>query len=94
MTKVTEEFRRPIGKPIKEDIIRIEMIDRPLKHEKGEGLYEWRYMEDKFYIDLLDLEKELKALGGIFEKRYERILDRIQNFHKVYLNRRTGEVTT
>ena len=77
----------------KEDIIRIEMIDKPYQWGKGCGLYDWRYCNEKFTVDIVDLKKEIEKVPK-FEKMGERILDRIQNFRVVYLNMKTGEVTT
>lgn len=77
--------------PSREDVARIEMIDKPLHKMKGEGLFEWQFRDVKQLMDLLDLEKEIEAYRP---GRSERILDRIYNFRKCYLNLTTGEVTT
>lgn len=77
-----------------EDIVRIEVIERPLQKKPGEGLYEWRHVETRFYADIMTLERELNGLGGIFKEKCESILDRLQNMHKIYLNLRTGEMST
>ena len=81
-----------MGLPIrKEDIIRIEALDLPEVLEKGEGVYEWRCMDTKFYVDIIALKKELKE---IMPGREEDIADRLQNFRKVFINTATGEVST
>ena len=83
-----------MGLPVKkEDIIRIEMIDKPHEFGKGHGLYEWRYCSKKFTLDIFDLKREIETLDK-FKKLSERILDRIYNFRVIYLNIRTGEVTS
>ena len=81
------------SKPTKEDVIRIEMIDKPYTWGPGEGLYEWRWCDQKFTVDMIDLKKEIEKIPK-FEKMGERIMDRIQNFPVLYLNMRTGEVTS
>lgn len=74
------------------DIIRIEMIEKPLTREKGEGLYEWRRgASEKFLVDMIDLEKEVNS---VMPGKGIDILDRVQNFYKVYINLATGEVST
>ena len=75
----------------KEDLIRVKMITRPLQRLKGEGYYEWRDAHEKFYVDILDLEKEIEE---VMPGRGIELLDRIQNFRTLYINRRTGEVHT
>ncbi len=77
--------------PRREDIIRIVLLDPPEHYRKGEGIYEWRHMDDKFYVDIIDAEKEI---NDVMPGRGEAILDRLQNFKKVFLNTATGEVTT
>ncbi len=77
--------------PRKEDVIRIVMLDPPEHYARGEGIYEWRYMDDKFYVDIIDVEKEI---NNVMPGRGEAVLDRIQNFGKVFLNIATNEVTT
>jgi len=77
--------------PRPEDIIRVEMIDRPEVDEPGEGLYEWRHLSNRFSLDLRTLRNEIeKVMPG----RSEEISDRIFNFRIVYMNLRTGEVST
>lgn len=92
--RVTKRFRRPTSLPTKADIIRIEMIERPELFEKGEGLFEWRYLSDKYTLDVIDLKEEIHSLGGIFADRAETIMDRVFNMRRVYLNLRTGEVSS
>ena len=67
------------------------MILAPTQYARGEGLYEWRYMTDKFYVDILDVEKEI---NDVLPGKGEDILDRLQNFRTVFINIATGEVTT
>lgn len=77
--------------PSKEDVIRIEMIEAPTERLPDEGQYEWKHRGDKLYMDLLTLEKEIeKVMPG----KSERILDRLQNFRKCFLNLTTGEIIT
>lgn len=77
--------------PSKEDVIRIEVIELPTEHLPDEGQYEWKFRGDKLYMDLLTLEKELeKVMPG----KAARILDRLQNFRKCFLNLTTGEIST
>lgn len=78
--------------PQPEDIIRIEMIDKPLSREPGEGMYEWRHMTDRYYVDIVGVAKDIDSQGPMFNSEF--ILDRLYNFTKVYINLRTGEVTT
>ena len=78
--------------PKREDIIRVEVIELPTQKEPGHGLYEWRYMDDKYVLDIMDLEKELAAKVTSHDPVV--LLDRLQNFRKIYINIRTGEVST
>lgn len=80
---------RPL--PRKEDVIRIKVILLPQYYAKGEGLYEWRYMDTKFYVDVIDAEQEINQ---VMPGRGEAILDRLQNFKTVFINLANGEVTT
>jgi len=77
--------------PSIDDVIRIEMIEAPREHEVDEGIYEWRFKEDKHLMDIITLEKELMKLAP---QKCERILDRLYNFRKVYLNMTTGEISS
>jgi len=77
--------------PSPEDIIRVEAIELPTKREPGEGLYEWRHLDTLFLVDMLDLKKEFE---NVMPGKSEDLLDRIQNFRKLYINLVTGEVTT
>lgn len=94
-----------MGLPIRrEDIVRIEAIELPLEFKKGEGLYTWKHMTDDYFLDVFDLKRDLedKAPAIVFVRTphltkdlwAERVLDRLQNFRKVYLNLATGEVST
>ncbi len=75
----------------KEDIIRIKVIDLPKQRLKGEGLYRWQDPHNNYLLDMLDLEKEIdKILPG---KGLD-LLDRLQNFKTIYINRSTREVFT
>ena len=76
----------------KEDVIRITVIDLPQERLPGEGLYEWRFMTDKHYMDMITLEKEIKDKAP--EQDPVRILDRLQNFRRVFINLHTGEVSS
>jgi len=78
--------------PKREDVIRVEAIELPAHKEPGEGLYEWRYMDDKYTLDIMDLEKEFKS--KVPDHDPVKLLDRLQNFRKLYINIRTGEVST
>lgn len=83
----------PIRKyePLKEDVIRIDVVELPEKREKDEGLFRWRHMTDDFYVDIMDLIKELKKVSP---EHHERLLDRVHNFRKLYINLATGETST
>ena len=77
--------------PKPEDVIRIVAEELPTTPDKGDGLYEWRWCTDKYYLDFVDLGKEIdKVMPG----RSEEILERLQNFRKVFLILNTGEVFT
>ena len=77
--------------PRKEDVIRIEAIEIPSEKAQDEGLYEWRHMSDNVSMDILTLEKELER---VLPGHSEYILDRLQNFRKVFINLATKEVST
>jgi hypothetical protein len=76
-------------KASREDVIRIEVIEFPMEREPGEGLYEWIFREDKFLLDMLTLEKEIDKY---VPKKRELVLDRLQNFRKVFINLTTGAI--
>lgn len=87
----------------REDLIRVEMLDKPHEFGKGHGLYEWRWMNDKYTLDIFDLKREIEGVEHVtdeekvtypFKEHSERILDRIHNFPVLFLNKRTGEVTS
>ena len=85
--------------PAKEDVVRITVIDPPLERKRGEGLYEWRYLSDKHLMDLLTLEKELVKIAPAHpqlkvEQVVERMLDRLQNFKRLFVNTVTGEMSS
>lgn len=85
--------------PSKEDVIRITVIESPLERKPGEGVYEFRYMEDKPLMDLITLEKELVRVAPKHpqltpHQMAERILDRLQNFRRVFINTTTGEISS
>lgn len=86
--------RRTIRKyvPRKEDVIRIVVIELPEQFKSGEGLYEWRFMTDKHLMDVVTLQKELSRTYD--RMQVERILDRLYNFRKAYLNLHTGEISS
>jgi len=75
----------------KEDLIRIKVIELPKYRVKGEGLYEWRDIHNKFLVNMLDLEKEIEQ---VLPGKGIDLLDRLQNFRKIFINRRTKEVMT
>lgn len=85
--------------PSKEDVVRITVIELPQDHKVGEGLYEWRYLSDKHLMDYLTLKKELVKIAPPHpqlgpEMVVERMLDRLQNFRRMYVNTVTGELTS
>lgn len=92
---------QPIRKyvPRKEDVVRIVVIDLPTEKKPGEGLYERTYSGQKELMDLLTLEKELVELAPphpflTVDQVVANILDRLQNFRKVYINTATGEISS
>ena len=85
--------------PRREDVVRIVVIDLPLQKIPGEGLYEWTYLADKQLMDLLTLEKELLPIVPDHPQLkpiqvVERVLDRLQNFRRLFINTVTGEISS
>lgn len=79
--------------PTRDTVVRIEAIDLASEHEKGHGLYRWQHMTDNYLLDIVSLKKEIgKVVTGRIQ--IERIMDRIANFRKVYIDLTTGEVTS
>lgn len=83
--------------PSAEDVIRIEVIELPTELAKGEGLYEWRYMSDKYLLDIFTLKQEIRdkipnSKDIPDEVFVTHILDRIQNLRRIFVNIRTGEI--
>lgn len=74
------------------DIIKIELIDHPTKLEKGEGTYLIRYLDDRFFMDIHDCMRYLEKNVHIGISVH--VMDRLQNFKKVYVNKVTGEIHT
>ena len=74
-----------------EDVIRIEMLTKPEADSKDEGSFEWRHLKSTVMMDILQLKNEVELVAP---GRSEDITDRIYNFHKVYINTKTGEVST
>lgn len=81
----------PVRPPKREDIVRVVMVEKHERLEKGEGLFEVRYMDEKFYLDSVDcimyMEDKIPNMGV-------QLMDRLYNFKRLYLNLRTGEITT
>ena len=75
--------------PDPKDVVRIDRIVNPEHREKGEGLYEWRHLKQRFQVDFLDLLKEVeKVMPG----RGEDVAERLMNFPRVFLVLSKGEV--
>lgn len=89
MTQDANSIRKYV--PSRDDVVRIEMIIAPEEHAKDEGLYEWWFRDNKLLMDILTLEKELKRY---LPAKCEKILDRLYNFRKLYLNLTTGEMSS
>jgi len=75
--------------PDPKDVVRIDRILNPEHREKGEGLYEWRYLKRKYQVDFLDLLKEVEA---VMPGEGESVAERLMNFPRVFLVLSTGEV--
>lgn len=82
---------KPVGKAKREDIIRIEMFDRPDRIQVGEGSFEIRYMDDRYFVDSKGV---LDKIAEYFPDVNEQIFDRLWNFRKIFLNITTGEIST
>lgn len=85
--------------PRKEDVVRITVIELPLEYKAGEGLYEWRYMSDKQLMDMLTLKRELMAVippHSYYSPEWQAttVVDRLQNFRRVFINTVTGEISS
>lgn len=85
--------------PQKQDVIRIKVIELPETFASGEGLYEWRYLYDKHYMDIVTLKRELLDVAPKHkvlppDRVAEQILDMLQNFRRVFINTVTGELST
>lgn len=77
--------------PTPEDVVRIIRIENPAAIVKGEGIYEWRYMKEKYFIDCIDLKKDVERM---LPGRSEDVIHRLTNFKQVYIILPTGEVIT
>lgn len=75
--------------PNPEYVVRIDRILNPEHRERGEGLYEWRYLKRKYQLDFLDLLKEIE---GVMPGRSEDVVERLMNFPRVFLVLNTGEI--
>ena len=75
--------------PRKEDVVRVDRIQNPEHRLKGEGLYEWTHCKQKYYVDFLDLLKEIERVQP---GRGEEIAERLMNFPRVFIVIPTGEV--
>lgn len=86
-----------MGLPVhKSDFVRVEQLIAPESRDKNEGLYEIRTTrpDDRgITMDVLDLLKEFESYP-VLKGKSEQLLDRIYNFKILYLNIRTGEVTS
>jgi len=79
-----------VGKlPKKEDVIRIDTLERPTTGEPGDGLFEWAYMKDRFTVDYPLLLKEIEK---VFPGHSESVATRLMNFPRVFIILSTGEV--
>ncbi len=83
-------------KPVRNrsQVIRIEMLEAPEHREVGQGEYELKYADkpkEPIYHDIMSL---LRFLTKIWPEQAEHILDRLQNFRKVFINLDTGEITS
>jgi hypothetical protein len=76
------------------DIIRIEALELPEQKEVGEGIYDYRTGDTPkapLFFDIIGLELKLK---DVMPDRVDFIIDHLQNFKKVYVNIKTGEITS
>lgn len=70
----------------------MEVVETPQELKKGEGLYEIRYMADRYYLDVFDLMKKIEK--DWLPNMSEQLIDRLHNFRVIYLNLHTKEVTS
>lgn len=84
--------------PDPSDVVKIKVIELPELVEVGEGLYDLRHGDNPKvvkYFDIISLPKELKKILPVtMQDRIEFIVDKLQNFRKVYLNLATGEISS
>lgn len=79
-----------------EFVYKIEVLDLPTQVEPGEGLYELRYAATPDEWELHDIITMRKKLAQMFGSDHvaEQMLDRLQNFRKLYINLQTGETSS
>lgn len=75
------------------DIVKIVMVDAPDTFEDNNGLYEVRYGNKPDVSEFFDIVKLEKMLSGIENIIADQILDTLQNFRRVYINKKTSEIT-
>lgn len=78
-------------KPPPKDVIRIDCLEKPEGVSRGDGLYEWRYLKQKYTLDFPDLIKDVEKLPG-WETRGEEVATRLMNFPRVFIVIPTGEL--
>lgn len=74
--------------------VKIRCLEKPKEKISGDGYYDLRWGDrpkEANYYDVITLPKELDKL---MPKRTDDIMDRLQNFAVVYLNLKTGEITS
>ena len=84
-------------KPANPDAVyKIKVLELPTQFESGEGLYEFRHASDPKNYELHDIITLKLKLIQMFRSSFvaEQMLDRLQNFKVLYINRETGETSS
>lgn len=81
------------GQPLKaEEVVRVVMLTPPVYERTGpeswawteEGEFEWRHMGECYTVDMITLKRDVETLPN-FKGKSDEVLDRLLNFHKVFL---------
>lgn len=75
-------------------VVKVTMLEPPEEREPGEGLYELRFGSDPTVCEFFDLIKMEQKFRKLLPGRETDLLDRLQNFKKVYINLLTGETSS
>lgn len=73
------------------DVIRIDRQEMPEEDDPDSGVFEWRYMKERYTLNAPLLIKEVET---VLPNRGEVVLDRLLNFPRVFIVKSTGEVFT